>query len=184
MPILPSARLLALFALMSPVLASAAIEISFVEPEKFTDANQRGTFGADQEVLDEIAAHLERLNKEYLKPGQVLKVEIQDVDLAGSFEPWQTHSASVRFMREGAGPRIRLRYSLSEYGNVPVSAEEVLSDRSYLKSGSGYSAGDTLRYEKALLDSWFKKRVVDALKKVKPLAMPQRDSKPAGWYRL
>ena len=50
-----------------------------------------------------------------------------------------------------------VRYTLESNGKVIDSGEDQLSDMNYMGHINRYSEGDTLRYEKAMIDDWFKK---------------------------
>ena len=58
-------------------------------------------------------------------------------------------------------PRITVRYSLEESAAVRSSATETIVDQNYLGQASGYFQSDSLRYEKAMLDDWFRTRFVE-----------------------
>ena len=53
-------------------------------------------------------------------------------------------------------PRLRLRYTLEQHGKVIASGNAYLSDMSYLQHINRYSSNDALRYEKRMIDDWFK----------------------------
>jgi len=143
--------------------ASAAVEVSFDRPERYTDAGLYGDYGskARKATMREIRRHLERLAERHLQPRQKLIVEILDIDLAGRYEPWQPHAYDVRILRDLTWPRIELRYRLEEGGTILVGDEETIADLSYLMGPCPGFASDPLRYEKAMLDRWFKRRIVE-----------------------
>ncbi len=145
------------------VPARAEVVVSFEHPEVWTDAALHGGHGsrARQPAMDGLRQHLERLGTRYLRPGQTLKVEVLDVDLAGRFEPWRPFASDVRIMLAVTWPRIKLRYSLEEGGAVRSAATETIVDQNYLSHAGGYFASDSLRYEKAMLDDWFRARFVE-----------------------
>ncbi len=137
------------------------VSVAFVQPEQYTDVGYRSAVAADDdraEVLQALEAHLVRLG-ERLPADRSLKVEVLDVDLAGSFEPWRTRGEEVRIVRAISWPKIRLRYTLSQGGRVLAEAEEQLSDMNYLRSHNRYGPNDRLRYEKVMLDDWFRRSI-------------------------
>ena len=140
--------------------ANAAVNVSFVQPERYTDATLANGYGeaARAPVLNEIAAYLQQLGQRYLPPGRELTVEILDIDLAGQFEWWRRNAYDTRIMREVTRPRIALRYRLEEKGAVLARAEEALTDPYYLSNQAAQISGDPLRYEKSMLDDWFRAR--------------------------
>jgi len=144
--------------------ASPTLSVSFVEPKNFTDAGYRNWVASEKdraEVQHDIEQHLQRLAERKLQPGQSLKIDVLDIDLAGRFEPLRFRAANeVRVMRESTWPRIKLRYTLSQGDTVTASREEVVADLNYLGSINRYPSGDRLRYEKAMLDRWFDDEIV------------------------
>lgn len=144
--------------------AEAAVVVSFSQPERYRDAGRDGgrITSAKEPALVEIARHLERLGSQRLAAGQTLKIEVLDVDLAGEVNPLQRLSPHTRVMRANTWPRIRLRYALEEGGVVRAQGEEMIVDTDYQSHASTITASDPLRYEKAMLEDWFKRRVAPA----------------------
>lgn len=146
-----------------PVAAAAAVEVTFVQPERFSDA-RRTHGGGDAErlaVLAEIQRHLERLGSRHLASRQVLKLSILDIDLAGRFEPWRALAYDLRFLRDVTWPSMRIRYVLEEDGVVVLRGEETVNDMAYLTRAAQYSSQDPLRYEKTMLSDWFRARIIE-----------------------
>lgn len=144
------------------VASAATVSVTFVEPEKFTDAGHsrgRATERDLAELQQEMQQHLQRLADRKLAASDTLQVEVLDVDLAGDFEMNRlTRFSDVRVVRDIASPRITLRYTLKLGDRVVNGAEEQLSDLNFLHGFNHYSSGDRLRYEKPMLDKWFEKR--------------------------
>jgi hypothetical protein len=150
-------------AVMAPAAAAwAGVAVTYVHPESFSDTNLRGGYGekARAPALDGIRQHFERLSQRYLKHDQTLTIEVLDLDLAGRFEPWHANAYDVRYMRDITWPRMTLRYTLVQNGLTLAQGEETISDMSYLMDASARLSSDSLRYEKTMLDSWFRKRIV------------------------
>ncbi|CAM3882422.1 hypothetical protein CCOS865_02955 [Pseudomonas reidholzensis] len=147
---------------MAHGISTARVEVRFDHPEKFRDAslNSQGyERGADAEVIKALTQHLQTLGQRYLQPGQQLRIDIRDVDLAGRFEPWNSYAYDVRFMREITWPTIDLSYTLSQPGRPDQQAEERVSDKMYLsRPGRQVSSSDRLYAEKAMLNDWFRQR--------------------------
>jgi hypothetical protein len=141
--------------------ATGRAEVSFGPSERFTDAG----FGPreierTQRVLTK---HLERLAQK-LPDGQVLKVQVHDIDLAG--EP-DTHVPDrVRVLGRAAdSPRLDLRFELlASGGDVLKQGDVVLTDLAYLDHGVGIRRGEPLEYERRLLDEWFRDSVAPDVK--------------------
>ena len=151
--------LLALCAAAAAVQAAGTVEVSFVEPARYSDAGRDPVESRRNE--DTLARHLEGLGERYLAAGQVLKVDVLDVDLAGTVRPSRRGTGDIRIVRGGAdAPHIRVRYTLSDGGRVVKAAEETVTDLSYLAHANTPPGGDPLRLEKRMLDDWFKARFV------------------------
>lgn len=131
--------------------------------EVHADAAYSSAVGSEcerAEVQRDIDQHLKQLAERHLAPGRSLEIEVLDVDLAGRFEPFRFRSgADVRIVRNVTWPRMRMRYALTDGGQVTSSSEELVADLNYLMSINRYSSGDRLRYEKAMLDDWFERRI-------------------------
>ena len=52
---------------------------------------------------------------------------------------------------------MELQYRLEQDGQVVASGSDRLSNMTYLDRLNRYAGSDTLRYEKPMLDEWFKK---------------------------
>ena len=140
-------------ALLATGAAWAGTEVHFTKPEQFTDVSFNQT--EREKVLKDLAAHFEKLG-ESLKPGQTLKVDVTDLDMAGRENPSMRMAQDFRVMNGQADwPRMRLHYVLEQDGKVIANADAALSDMSYLTRINRYVSGDKLRYEKQMIDDWF-----------------------------
>lgn len=138
--------------------ATGRVEVRYATPERFTDAG----FGArelerTQRVL---SAHLARLAAR-LPDGQLLKVEVRDIDLAGELESFAYDRVRV-LGRAPDRPRLDLRFELQAEGRVLDQGEAVLTDLAYLERGVGPQRGEPLSHERRLLDAWFAERIAPA----------------------
>jgi len=143
----------ALVILCGPALAATAVQVRFVEPDKFVDA---GDIGRDRErVLKEIQAHFVAQGDKLL-PGKDLAIEVTEVDLAGHMRPVGPNMQMLRVLGPTGRPMISLRYVLSE-GSTELRRREVtMSSLDYHGGISPYSGGDSIRYEKQMIDAWFR----------------------------
>lgn len=143
-----------------PAAAEAGVRVDFLDPQRYTDAGLRGRWriGLDDPLLADLRQYLTTLGSRYLKPGEVLAIEVLDLDLAGRYETWRPAAREVRVMRDDTVPRIVLRYALLRDGQAPRRGQETVSDLAYLTRAGGRTAGDPLYFEKAMLDDWFRDR--------------------------
>ena len=140
--------------------AIAGVTVIFTEPEKYTD--MPFDFHDKRRVTEDLKRHFDKLG-ESLPAGHDLKIEILDIDLAGRIEPTARAPLDLRIMRGGADwPAITLRYALEFQGKVLKGGEERIVDMNYLLGTNHYNSGESLRYEKQMLDRWFKKTLLPA----------------------
>jgi hypothetical protein len=150
--------LIALAALASIGLsahAAGTVTVSFVDPDKYSDAaNSQFERPATLKTLE---AHLQYLGKRYLADGQTLSIEVLDVDLAGEMRPSRRTGTEIRIARGGADwPRMNVRYVLEGGGLPSQRGEERIADMDYQHHIPNYSSREPLRHEKQMLDAWFK----------------------------
>ncbi|MBO9650898.1 MAG: DUF3016 domain-containing protein [Variovorax sp.] len=147
-------------------MASAAdLTVVFVNPENFRDAAYSRSFPSErdrEEVMRDVQQHLQRLADRHLGPGDALRIEVLDIDLAGDFNPLRRAGSEVRILTDVTWPRMELRYTLSHDGQVIASGQERISDMNYLVMVRRNSGSDRFIYERPMLDNWFARRIVPA----------------------
>ena len=154
-PVVRHLALAGLF-LLSAGGASAAVTVSYYHPENYGDL-PIAKWERD-EVLKDLTEHFDTLGKT-LPAGQDLKVEVLDLKLAGRIRP-RTGGYDIRVLSGVDWPRMHIRYAIESGGKVISSGESKLSDMSYTNRPTRYSDSETLRYEKHMIDEWFKKTIV------------------------
>ena len=145
--------LAALFIAAGAAHAAGTVQVTFVEPEHFTDVRDRAY------TSKEHLATLERVLVETAAPhvpdGRTLKIEVLDVDLAGEVRPglraWDTRILNGR----ADWPRITLRWTLD--GPAPKSGRAVVQDMAYLQRVAPPLSDSGLVYERRMLDEYFRK---------------------------
>ena len=154
MRIPPLTLALSLLAAATVAHAGGTVNVSFIEPDKFYDA---GNSLSDRPTnLKTIEVFLQDLGKRYLPDGQVLDIEVLNVDLAGYVRP--TRRGDLRVVRGADWPSFQLRYTLNAGGQQLKRGEERLADLNFTGHIASYGIRDPLRYEKLMLDGWFKDR--------------------------
>jgi hypothetical protein len=145
-----------LFALVAGS-ASAAVTVSYVQPDRFSDLPFVPWDRED--TLRQFTEHFTWLGSA-LPPGQDLRIEVLDIDLAGRLIPSVRLGRDLRVLRGQADwPRIELRYSLEQDGQVIKRGEAQLSDMNYMNHTTRYFDSEALRYEKQMIDDWFEKTI-------------------------
>ena len=137
--------------------AEGKAEVQWIEPQNFRDAG----FGSweRERTLRSLGEYIERLARR-LPDGQVLKLQVTDLDLAGEVWPRATHE--LRIVRGGVDwPHMSMRYTLTgEGGKTLKSGQADLADMGYLFAGRSASNIDgDFAYEKRMLDRWFSEQI-------------------------
>jgi len=160
---MPTSRLiraltLACAAAATPLASAEAgrVEVVYVDPQQFTDVRDgfTPTDSARDFYLAEIRRYIERQAARRLADGEVLRVRITDVQLAGVYEARRAAVTDVRIIREVTPARIDLGFRLERAdGAVAAAGERQLRSTGY-PVGVRIDPSDPLRYEKVLLDGW------------------------------
>jgi hypothetical protein len=153
--------------LFAPAQALDSVSVELQDPAEFTDFALSDT-GSEKEVRELAREWTEFVEAEAPKridaPG-TLHLSFSDIDMAGDFEPWNSHNnPDIRFFRAVYPPRIRFSYRLLDASGAEVAAgQESLSDMGFeLGRSPGYE-NELLYYEKSLMRGWF----VDLNRKLK-----------------
>lgn len=140
--------------------AAAQVSVRFVEPERYTDAENRLGSGLSLRVtLGEIRRIIEGFGRD-LPAGRTLTVDVLDIDLAGIERPSANVPFGLRVVSDITPPRFRLRYVLSEGRRRITAGEEAVTDPNFLLRASRHANG-TFAYERDLLRDWFRRRIVE-----------------------
>lgn len=132
------------------------VVVSFPNSEYYTDIEPQGW--ESRETLRQLERHMQSLGNRYLLPGHILRVEVLDIDRAGSIDWTQRRLNPIRVLRGITWPSIKLHYVLEKDGSILADSEDTIADIDYLVHGNRYFSGDPLRYEKQLLHDWFRNR--------------------------
>ena len=144
--------------LLSAGSAAAGVTVTFLHPEDYSDM-PLAAYDRDA-LIKQFSDYFAYLGKS-LPPGQELKIEVLDIDLAGQIKPNFRRRNDLRVLKNGAdGPQMHLRYALESQGTVLQSGDEQLNNLGYMNRFNSYStSNDPLRYEKQMIEDWFKKIV-------------------------
>lgn len=153
-PLMRQAALAAALVCAAGAAFAGPATVTFANPDNFADMPREAS-GREQ-ILADLTEHFSALAGK-LPAGQELKVEVLDLDLAGRSWPGMWGGRDLRVLEGGADwPHIKLRYTITQDGKVVKSGEETVQNMDYLWRLNRYSSGDSLRYEKQMLDTWFK----------------------------
>ena len=132
--------------------AGAAVKVIFANTAQYTDGTRY-----DASAPDAIRTHLQRLGARYLQRGDSLTVTVLDLDLAG-YDMSSRGPSRLRVLNGATPPKIRVRYRLERHHKVVAAGEDALSDQLYLGRPGAASSSDAFKYEKSMLDDWFRDR--------------------------
>lgn len=137
--------------------ASADVTVNYVQPERFSDLPF--TTWDREATLEELTRHFAKLGAQ-LPAGQNLRVDVLDIDLAGREYPGRMRDLRIIRSNGVDWPRIDLRFTIEQDGQVLRSGEVKLRDMAFMDRVGRYSDGDTLSYEKRMIDDWFYSAIV------------------------
>lgn len=142
-----------------PEKTPSPVSVTFVEPDKFTDASSSFAGETDEYYLKLLKETLQTTAERRLAAGQKLEISVSDVDLAGDFLPGQATSAhDIRIVKDIYMPRVKLSFKLlGADGNVLKEGDRTLSDMNFMNNISIIGRNDPLFYDKALLKDWVEK---------------------------
>lgn len=158
----PIYALIVLAGLCISMDASAEVTVRYGQPEQYHDLALSGsdTPSMQAEAMKQLEAHVKKLGDSYLPKGDKLEIVVLDIDMAGAYEPWRTPNLTrTRFIRDIYRPKFVLHYRWqAKDGAVKAEKDETLTDLNYLMrlETRKYQDNDPLRYEKTLLDRWFR----------------------------
>jgi hypothetical protein len=157
---LRTAILFSCTALAASAAAAGTVDIRFVDPASYSIQDR--TKADEEATLQQLARHLQQLGARYLPADQVLKVDVQDVVLAGDVRP-SRRGVPLRIVRGTSDfPQMKLRYTLESNGRPIRSGDEWVKDMNYSRGFQSARASDPLHYEKHMLDVWFRERFAPA----------------------
>jgi hypothetical protein len=134
--------------------AQAAVIVTFKEPDGYVDGGRQWD---REDFQKEIERHLQQLGERHLAPGQTVKIEVLDIDLAGDERFRPRFGADIRVLSGRADwPSVHLRYVVEGGGKSGDSREETIADQNYLMRP--IARPERLAYEKRMLEAWFKAR--------------------------
>lgn len=139
--------------------------VEFENPERFVDFRnlERGRDQGRPAMMADLRLYLNRSAEQFLSEGQRLYLTFTNIDLAGRMLPVRGSGQFRRYVEDFYPPRLWFHYKVVDAeGNELKSGEEKLVDFSFLRFASRSFArrSDSLPYEKALLDEWWREEFV------------------------
>ncbi len=135
------------------------VKVDFSNPSGYRDINFDGmnTDKGHQFVLNEIRDVYRSEAQKHLPKGYTLDVRVQDIDLAGEYEPERLPENNVRIDKDIYPPRIKFEYQiLDDENKVILEGRETLTDLNYLNNPVGaLRRGEKVTFDvAALIRDW------------------------------
>lgn len=137
---------------------SAAVEVQWENPEKFTDATYRdmNTDKQRQIVLKEIQGYIETFAGQQIPEGYTLSLNVTDVDLEGDFEPARSPTMNdIRIVRTIYAPAMTFSYELRDEAGEVVKHGEARIRHNMLGGHTTLSSVHQYPYTREMLRDWF-----------------------------
>lgn len=138
------------------------VQVSWAPAEQLSEVKdnqiRRGWLPTEQWEKT-LSDHLRKRADRVLPPGEQLQVTVDDIHLAGSFEPWHgPNSEDIRFLKDIYPPRMNLHFKLLASDGATIrEGSAKLWDSAYLQRAVPGDSSDPLRYDKRLIDDWLHK---------------------------
>ncbi len=143
------------FILLMPSVWAANVEIKWTEPGKYRDidAGENNRKHFREQTFKNFEKHFSKLASQ-LPEGQTLKIEVTDIDLAGT-----TFHGGINRIRVVKGmypPRMEFSYQLVDAdGSNVLEGKTELKNMNFMMGRTLRYRNDSLGYEKEMLDKWF-----------------------------
>ena len=143
--------------LMAPGAFAASSDVTWTDYKSYRDidAGNENRKSFRERIFKDFEKHFAKLAAT-LPEGQVLKIDVTDVDLAGD-----THAAGInrtRIVKQIYMPRMNFSYQLLDGDGKVIQADEVVvKDMNFMSGNSLKYRNKSLGYEKKMLDDWFDK---------------------------
>ncbi|MGF1735280.1 DUF3016 domain-containing protein [Photobacterium satsumensis] len=111
----------------------------------------------EKHVLKALSDVFAKTAEQNLTHGQMLKVTVTDLDLAGEVRYRPQLARDMRVLTDTTPPRITFSYQVIQGDNVLKQGNEKISNLGYLSSVIGPSRDRPFAYEKQLITNWGKK---------------------------
>jgi hypothetical protein len=138
--------------------SNTTVNVVFNNPEKFTDVKS-SYMESDKDrefILEQIKDFIVERAGARMADGQTLDITINDIDMAGDYEPWHGPRAQdIRIIKDIYPPRIDLDFKLTDAsGKVLAEGSRQLRDLNFMTTTPMIPSDDMLRHEKSLINNW------------------------------
>ncbi|WOH37004.1 DUF3016 domain-containing protein [Thalassotalea fonticola] len=144
--------------MFAPAVFAGQAEVEWIKPEKFTDikpANESRSH-LQKRIFKELEQHFSEL-AEKLPDGQMLKVSVTNLDLAGDVRYMVgPNNATIRVVEDLYFPKMKFDYQLIASDQSVIStAKADIKDMSFNTGVRSSFSSESFHYEKTMIDDWF-----------------------------
>ena len=143
------------FTLLSSSALAAKVEIKWTDPDKYTDihAGENNRKNFREQTFTNFEKHFSKLASQ-LPEGQTLKVEVTNVELAGT--TFHGGMNRIRVVKEMYPPRMEFSYKVINADNsIALEGKAKLKNMNFMMGRTLRYRNDSLGYEKVMIDKWF-----------------------------
>jgi hypothetical protein len=156
--LVPALLLLLLASAMAQAADTSRIQVNWAPNDQLSEVKQNPSHRGYMEPAQwqkVLGDYLRRRAERLLPPGQRLVVTIDDIKLAGDYEPWRgVDMQDVRILKDLYPPRMDLHFRLTDAsGKILREGSAKLRDLAYLQRALP-NDNDPLRYDKRLIGDW------------------------------
>lgn len=156
--LVPTLLLLFVASAMAQATDKSRVQVNWAPNDQLSEVKQNPSHRGYMEPAQwqkALGDYLRRRAERLLPPGQRLVVTIEDIKLAGDYEPWRgVDMQDVRILKDLYPPRINLHFRLTDASGATVrEGSAKLRDLAYLQRALP-NDNDPLRYDKRLIADW------------------------------
>lgn len=152
----------AIAAFAAPGEPPSRIQVTWAPAEQLSELKNnppnRGWLRPD-EWMQSLGDSLSKSAERILPAGQRLRVHVDDISLAGRFEPfYRPGQQDARILKEVYSPWMNLHFVLlAADGTTLREGDAKLRDGAYLRRSVPRDPTDPLRYDKRMIDDWLQR---------------------------
>ena len=156
--LVPALLLLLVASAMAQAADTSRVQVNWAPNDQLSEVKQNSSHRGYMEPAQwqkALGDYLRRRAERLLPPGQRLVVTIDDIKLAGDYEPWRgVDMQDVRILKDLYPPRMDLHFRLTDAsGKTLREGSAKLRDLAYLQRGLP-NDNDPLRYDKRMIGNW------------------------------
>lgn len=151
------------FACIGSSAYAAEVEVSWQQPEKYTDI--KPTNESHKAYQERVLKHFDGIFADLaskLPEGYSWTITVSDLDLAGDIDPFAGRTGQgIRIVKELYSPAIKFNHILQDkYGEQIINQDEQLRDLGFMQTIHSAQINKEFYYEQQMLQRWFERSVL------------------------